>query len=160
LRGRNGELHIILTKTLTGLVPADPKTEEWYRKIKLGSNIHSDFKQMRNAAFHRKMFALFNLAFEYWEPADINTKWGKPEKSFDNFRKNLTILAGHGHLVFNINGTYKMEADSLSFGSMSQEVFDELYQNIITVVMKKIPTLNKMTQDEIDNVVNRVLEFA
>ena len=153
-------MHIQLTKTLSGMIPADPKTDDWYRKIKLGSVVHSDFKQMRNAAFHRKLFALFNLAYEYWEPEEIDTKWGKPEKSFETFRKNLTILAGHGHLVFNIDGTYKMEADSLSFGSMTQETFDSLYENILTVVMRKIPVLNKLNEDEIEDLVNKVLEFA
>ena len=153
-------MHVILTKTFNGLVPADPKTDEWFRKLKLGEAVHSDFKRLRNYKFLRKLFALFNLAFEYFDPPEIDTKWGKPEKSFDNFRKNVTILAGHGHLVFNIDGTYKMEADSLSFGSMSQETFDELYGNVITVVMDKIPVLKDMSQDAIDELVDKVLTFV
>ena len=142
------------------MIPADPKTNEWYEKIKLGSTVHSDFKQMRNAAFHRKLFALFNLAYSYWEPGQIDSKHGIPKKNFDRFRKDLIILAGHYHSVIRLDGTVRIEADSLSFGSMSQETFDSLYQNILTVVMEKIPVLNKLNEDEIEDLVNKVLGFA
>ena len=145
---------------MAGLIPADPKTGEWYEKIKLGATIHSDFKQMRNAAFHRKLFALFNLAYSYWEPGKINSKYGVPEKNFDRFRKDLTILAGHYHSVIRLDGTVRIEADSLSFGSMDQEKFNDLYQSILTVVMDKISVLNKLNEDEINDLVNKVLEFA
>ena len=153
-------MHVILTKTFNGLVPADPKTDEWFRKVKLGSVVHSDFKQMRNAGHHRKMFALFNLAFEYWEPGEVSSKHGIPEKNFDRFRKDLTILAGFYHNVIRLDGSVRVEADSLSFGSMSQETFDELYGNVITVVMDKIPVLKDMSQDAIDELVDKVLTFA
>ena len=153
-------MHVILTKTFNGLVPADPKTDEWFRKVKLGSVVHSDFKQMRNAGHHRKMFALFNLAFEYWEPGEVSSKHGIPEKNFDRFRKDLTILAGHYHNVIRLDGSVRIEADSISFGSMSQETFDALYQNILTVIMNKIPVLKDMSQDAIDELVDKVLTFA
>ncbi len=142
------------------LLAADPQTVEFLRKVKLGNNIHGEFTQQRNAAFHRKIFALFNLAFEYFDPPEIDTKWGKPEKSFDTFRKNLTILAGHGHPVFNINGTFKMEADSLKFGRMDQETFDKLYSAVLNVIMKRIPVLDKLSADEINALVEKVLQFA
>ena len=57
-------MHIALIKTPGGWGNADHKTEEFHAKIKLGETIHSDFKRMRNAAFHRKLFALLDLAFE------------------------------------------------------------------------------------------------
>lgn len=152
-------MHIALIKTYSGFVPADEKTDEWSQKIKLGSVVHSDFKQMRNAAFHRKLFTLFNLAFEYWEPGEIDSKYGKPEKNFDRFRKDLTILAGYYHLVIRLDGSTRIEADSLSFGSMEQETFDSLYQAILTVIMERIPVLQDMKQNEIDELVNKVLSF-
>lgn len=153
-------MHIALIKTPSGWGNADPKTEEFHAKTKLGATIHSDFKRMRNAAFHRKLFALFNLAFEYWEPVEINHDYGQPEKNFDRFRKDLTILAGHYHIVVRLDGTAKPEADSLSFGNMNQETFDSLYQNILSVVLKKIHVLNKMGAQEINDLVDKFLEFA
>jgi len=142
------------------LVSADPQTAETIRKVKVGNNIHGDFTQQRNAAFHRKLFALFGLAFEYWHPGEIDCKYGVPEKSFDQFRKDLTILAGHYHIVHRLDGTFRVIADSLSFGKMDQDTFDKLYNSILNVIMKKISVLDKLSVDEINSLVDRVLQFA
>lgn len=152
--------HLIIIKTLNGFAPGDSETQEFHGKLKMGAAIHSDFKQMRNAAFHRKLFALLNLGFEYWEPVSIDTKWGVPEKSFDRFRKDVTILAGYYHNVFRLDGTFRIEADSIAFGNMDQGTFDKLYQAVLTVLMKRIPMLGKMTEEEIDNLTNKFLEFV
>lgn len=153
-------MQITLIKSLGGWSNGDESAEKLHSSVKLGSVIHSDFKRMRNAAFHRKLFALFQLAFEYWEVPDLDTKWGKPEKSFDTFRKNIIILAGYGHPVFNINGTFKMKADSISFGAMDQDTFNDMYSKILDVLMKRIPMLSTMTKEEVDDLTNKVLEFS
>jgi len=153
-------MNVKLIKTLSGLIPYEPTTEAWYQKIKHGAVIHSDFKLMRNPGFHKKMFSLFNLAFEYWEPGEINSKYGKPEKNFERFRKDLTILAGYFLIVIRLDGTAKPEADSLSYGNMEPEVFEACYNNILTVILKRIPVLDKMTKEEIDELVDRFLAFA
>lgn len=153
-------MDVVLIKTLTGLIPGDPETDAWYQKIKLGQGIHSDFKLMRNIGFHRKFFALLNLAYGYWTPGEINTKWGVPQKSFESFRKNLTVLAGYGHLVFNIDGTYKMEADSISFSKMDQIDFEKLYSNVLDEILKRIPILKDLGKDELNKLVDKVLQFA
>ena len=153
-------MHIQLTKTLSGLIPADPKTDAWYQKIKLAANVHGDIKLMRNAAFHRKLFALFNLSFDYWEPGEINSKYGVPEKNFDRFRKDLTILAGHYHIVIRLDGTTRIEADSLAFGSVDQETFNNLYSNILDAILKSIPKMNEWGEEKVNETVEKVLEFA
>lgn len=62
------QLHLI--KSAGGiLVPASPETSDiLQKKIKIGAVLCADFKQARNAAFHRKFFSLLNLGFEYWIP--------------------------------------------------------------------------------------------
>ena len=51
------------------LIPATPETSDILQsKIKLGSVLVAEFRQVRNPAFHRRFFALLNLGFEYWEP--------------------------------------------------------------------------------------------
>ena len=152
-------MHIAFIKTPGGWANGDSKTEEFHRKTKLGNMVHGDIKQMRNAAFHRKFFALLNLAFEYWNPGEINHEYGTPEKNFERFRKDLTILAGYYHIVIRLDGTAKPEADSIKFGRMDQATFDALYQNVLSVIMKKINVLNKLGEDEINNLVDKFLEF-
>ena len=153
-------MQISLTKTQLGFIPADPETEEFARKIKLGEVIHSNFKRMRNPKFHKKLFALLNLAFDYWQPGEVSSKYGIPEKSFDRFREDLTILAGYFHTEIRLDGSVRVAADSISFSSMDEDTFEKLYQNIITVIMQRIPVLDKMTAEEIDDLVNKVLTFV
>ena len=52
-------------KTISGLVPADPESEAWYQKVKQGAVVSVEAKTVRNYKFHRKLFALINLAYEY-----------------------------------------------------------------------------------------------
>ncbi len=83
-----------------------------------------------------------------------------PEKNFERFRKDLTILAGHYHVVIRLDGTAKPEADSLAFGNMDQETFNGLYSNVLDVILKKIPVLCKLGADEVNKLVDQILEFA
>lgn len=139
-------------------MPGDPATAEFCNKIKLGNAIHGEFTQMRNYDFHKKLFSLLNLAFEYWQPGEITSKYGKPEKNFDRFREDLTILAGYYYTQIRLDGSVRVVADSLSFGKMNQETFDKLYQNILTVVIEKI--LYKMTGAEIEKLADQVWSYA
>jgi len=143
-----------------GLIPADPATDEWYQKIKFGSVVHSDFKQMRNPAFHRRFFALLNLGFSYWEPGKISSRYGIPEKNFERFRKDIIILAGYYKTVVRLNGSVRVVADSISFAKMDEDTFRKLYNNVLTVIMEKIPVLCEMSAKEIDDLVDKVIGFA
>lgn len=51
------------------LLPATPETTEFIQtRIKAGDLLSSEFRRVRNPAFHRRFFALLNLGFDYWEP--------------------------------------------------------------------------------------------
>ena len=151
-------MKVLLLKTQLGLIPENSATSEWFDKIKPGQVVRGDFKKVRNYAFHRKFFALLNLAYEYWTPGEIDTKWGKPQKHFDTFRKNVTVLAGWGEPVFNIDGTFKMQPKSISFASMDNEEFQALYNAVLDVLMKRI--LTGMDREEVERLTERFLEFA
>ncbi|MEH3410881.1 DUF1367 family protein [Phytobacter diazotrophicus] len=50
-------------------IPATPDTRAFINsKVKPGAVLYADFRQARNPAFHRKLFALLNLGFDYWQP--------------------------------------------------------------------------------------------
>lgn len=59
---------LALIKTSHGLVPATDADRETIQSWKFGQTVHGKFTRMRNAAFHRKFFALLDLAWSYWEP--------------------------------------------------------------------------------------------
>ena len=143
---------------MTGFAPADEATAEWHRKMKLGQVVQGKYTKVRNYLFLKKYMALLSLAFSYWEPGDINSEYGAPEKSFERFRKDLQILAGRFHIVIRLDGSTRVESDSISFAKMSEEEFERLYQDVLTVVMKKI--LTNMEKSEIDGLVDKFLQFA
>lgn len=62
------EVHFI--KTIHGLTPANDHSKQVFEKWKNGGVISGEFKQVRNAAYHRKFFAMLNLTFDYWEPSN------------------------------------------------------------------------------------------
>ena len=150
---------IVLTKTANGaLVAIDPQAVEFIAKLKLGAAVTASVKKHNNPAFHRKMFALFNLAYEAWEPVSKEYKGEIVQKNFDQFRKDLTILAGYSDTVINFKGDVRVIAKSLNFSAMSQEEREKLYSAVIDVVLARI--LTNYTRDDLDAVVDSVLRFA
>jgi len=152
-------MKIYLTKTQSGFVPSDIETEEWAKKIKYGAVISSDFKKVRNPAFHRKYMALLTVAFDNWTPGEVDPKHGVPEKNFDRFRKDVAILSGFYHNVVRLDGTVRVEADSISFANMTEEIFAELYNQSINVLLKRVYK-SELSKEELDNIVNNYMSFT
>lgn len=150
---------IVLTKTASGaLAPADPQAAEYISKLKLGMGVKAKVTKANNVAFHRKMFALFTVAFEAWEPEAKEYKGQPVQKNFDRFRKDVTILAGFYETTINLKGEIRLEAISLSFDSMEQDEREKVYSAVIDVVLKKV--LTNYTRDDLDRVVEQIMQFA
>lgn len=150
---------LVLIKTASGaLVPADPQAIEYVSKMKMGAGITATVKKHNNPAFHRKMFALFNLAFESWEPAAQEYKGAIVSKNFDQFRKDLTILAGYYESTINLRGEVRLIAKSLNFSAMGQEEREACYSAVINVILAKL--LTNYTREKLDEWVERVLQFS
>ena len=136
------------------LYPASDSDRELLSKIKTGEPVRLTFKRVRNYQFHRKWFALINLAFDYWEPPDNQVG----EKNLERFRKDITILAGFYEQTVRLDGETRTEAKSISFGSMSEDEFEELYNRTIDVIIKYV--LRNYSNEELRSVVDQVEEFA
>lgn len=150
---------IILMKTANGaLVPADPQAAEFIAKMKLGAGVAASVKKHRNPRFHRKYFALLNLAYESWEPADKEFRGLPVQKNFDRFRKDVIIAAGFYDVVVNINGDVRAEARSINFSSMDDADFADLYSKTVDVVLNRF--LTNYSRDDLDSVIDQILSFA
>ena len=136
----------------------DQETVQAVSAMAEGAVISGNFVKKRNPKFHRKFFALLRVGFDLWEPHEINTDWGCPEKSFKQFRAQVTVLAGYGEPVFNLNGTFRMVPKSISFANMSEEEFAELYSNVIDVILKNIPT--NYEREDIERAAEEILGFS
>lgn len=152
-------MEVVLTKTSVGLVPADQQTSDWFAKLKIGQGVHGTFKKYRNLAFHNKYFALLNIAFDNWDPGEVNSKYGTPEKNFDRFRADVTILAGFYDTTIRLDGSVRVEPKSISFGAMGQDEFENLYSRTIDVLLKHVYGKD-MSREEIDKIVDTYLSFA
>jgi len=120
------------------LLPCDPPTVAAFKKMKNGSILESDFKKKNHYEFHKKLLMLFVSAFEYWEPGEISTEYGRPEKNFDHFRKEITKMAGFYYVVYGIDGSFTIEAKSISFANMDNDEREQVYQKVLTVICEKI----------------------
>lgn len=152
-------MEIILAKAPGGyLIPVDQQSMEAVEKLKLGQGVKVNMTRYNNVKFHRKLFALANLAYESWTPSQKEHKGVPIEKNFDQFREDITILAGFYETRIRVNGETRFIAKSWSFSSMSDEEKDKLYNGIINVVLKYV--LTNYTRDDLDNVINRLLQFT
>jgi len=150
---------IILTKVSRDLCLAeDQLTVEFLEAVKLGGIIHGNFSKMRNAAFHRKFFAMLNVGYESFEPDLSPTQWGVPQKNIEMFREHVLCLAGFGDLVIDLNGRSRMKAQSISFSSMDQAQFERVYSKVADVILEKV--LTSYTRKDLDNVVSIMMEFV
>lgn len=141
--------------------PVDQASQDEARKFKIGQHVTFKATRQRNPQFHRKFFALLNFAFDYWEMPELDDpKFAgiEPEKNFDRFRKDLIILAGFYDATYRIDGSVRFEAKSISFGSMSEDEFEKLYDGVFSVILKRI--LPHYQRHELESVVNELLQFA
>jgi len=113
-------MEVYLMKTGRALSADDQIGEEALAKFKTGDRIKCIITRQQNPLFHRKMMALFNVGFKYWEPGKIDCKYGTPEKNFDRFRKDVTIMAGFYTINHRLDNTFRVEAKSLSYSKMVQ----------------------------------------
>lgn len=143
------------------LVPAFDSAA--FERIKRDRVYRVTLREQRNPKFHRKMFALFNVAFDLWSEHCTPVQYqGEPvAPNFDRFRKDLTILAGFYEPVFTIDGELRLEPKSLRFDSMDDFEFSQLYEVMIDTVIRKVPGwVGRNRQDLIRAADAMVCEFA
>ena len=152
----------LFMRSMGGLVPADDATGEWLKRVRLGASISADIRQQRNPQFHRKMLALFRLGFDHWSEIAPKLKYRGEEVApdFDRFRKDVTILAGHFKTVVNLKGEIRLEADSISVGSMDAATFETLYTNVIQVLLTRVFTSKSWSEEKLRELVDQIAGFA
>lgn len=155
-------MEVNLIKLPGGLLrPANDSDAEKLEGVKNGAWMKAEIVQPRNPAFHRKWWAMINFGFGYWEPEPLAVGGIEPEKNLDRFRKDVLILAGFRKLVINIKGESRYEAESISFGSMDELRFNEVYKATFNVLWRMVLSkVQGMTEQEAHNAINAMGEFA
>ncbi len=154
-------MRVLMQKTGSGaLIPAGPDAEEELKKLKQGQPVWCDVVRARHTKFHRKMFVLFGVGFDAWEPqpiADGPYAGITPVKNFDQFRKDITKLAGFTDMHVSPDGSVVVEAKSLAYDSMEADEFERLYSAVIDVLLQVV--LRDKTGEDLRQWVDRVMRF-
>lgn len=151
---------IVLAKAAGGaLIPVDQQGIEALAKLKLGAGVKVKATRIKpnNLLFHKKIFALANLAYETWEPTEPTYKGQIVAKNFEQFRDDITILSGFYTTAVRLDGSIRFIAKSWSFEAMDDQEKEALYNAIINVVLSRI--LTKYTRDDLDVVIEKLLRF-
>lgn len=133
-------MKIQLVKTLSGTFkPAFDSGYELAKKIPVGEIIEYEWKKKRNIKFHRKLFALLNLAYQNQEVYN----------NIEHMRKDLTVSAGYYDLRHDFEGLEIREPKSISFDNMDENEFSEFYNRIVDVIIKWLGIDRQDIVDEI-----------
>lgn len=154
-------MEILFLKGAGGvLIPMDEDEEAKLKRFKTGDVIKVSVSAMRNGGLFRKWWTLatlgFNMFTERTEPKQY--KGMEVQHSFDEFRKDLVVLAGYYEPVYHMDGTFTLKAQSISFASMSDEKFEKLYSETINVILKNV--VPHMNERDIRRAVEATLSFA
>ena len=120
-------MKLLLRNTLQGLNPIYPSDFDQKRKLKLGVEYEADIKLPRNYPFLKKFMALINLGCE-------NSSLNMPAETY---RKYMTIKAGFYNAYQTSKGVY-YEAMSISFSSMEEEEFQDVYSRVLDKIIEDI----------------------
>ena len=120
-------MELYCRNTISGLVPLYPSDFDEKRKLKLGEDYKVEVTYPRNIGFHRKFFALLNVGYE-------NSKLDMSPKAYRHY---ITIKAGFFTAYQTSKGVF-YEPDSISFSSMGQDEFEEVYSRVLDKIIEDI----------------------
>lgn len=152
---------IYLIKRHGILMPSSESDEEIILSLANGETIKCALSKPRNVQFHRLYFALLDVLYNIFDPEVPEDKWYngvKPVKNRTRFRKDIAIATGHYELVVNVKGEVRAEAKSISFASMDDLEFSQLYSNTIDYGLAKIAV--GYDRKQIDNWVAQIMDFT
>ena len=127
-------MRLLVVNTPRGLVPFGDDDYDQKKKLKVGETYNVEVKVARNVEFHRKYFALISYAWEFLNESEIERFRDK-----DNFRKYVEIAAGHCEVIYHPRLQEFVEIPkSISFGSMDNTSFGDLYKRVKDVIFSII----------------------
>lgn len=140
LSKRLRQVKILMKRTQSGLVPCYDSDYEALKKIKFGDEVVCEIKKPRNYDFHKKFYALLNLAFQNQDRYE----------QFEHLRYVYTLKAGFFEEIVTDKGVV-FKPKSISFAKMDDYEFSELYNRMVDVVIKEIGATREMIETELIN---------
>lgn len=154
-------IEAIFIKGMNGaLEPATDEDREKLASMKFGTPVKVTITQFHNLKLHRKLFVLFKLAYDLWNPAPVKYRGETISKSFDQFREDLTILSGHYTSAARMDGTVRLNAKSLSFSRMNDDEKVKVFRDVLDATWKRVlSNAGYASAEEVDDAVEHLLRF-
>lgn len=175
---------VFMIKRFGQLMPAGDSDAEIIATLTDGETYKTEITRPRNIRFHRKYMALLDVLFEILPEPDplplaelrryYGRFWGRrfqddkeeaalydhlqPKKNRDRFRKDLAIVCGFFELVTNSKGETRVEAKSISFASMDEGAFADLYSATLNYGLAHVA--KNHTRADLEKWVEQIMDFA
>lgn len=154
---------ILLIKDPGGvLVPATDEARAQVERLKNGEMYSAKITFQRNGKLLRKWIMLLTYGYGIFEErcpgVVVDGVTAKP--NFKRFRYDITIMAGFYYVVVNARGEPRREPESVSYKSMSDERFEQLYTATLDVLITEVLNDETMSREKLDEIVNHMLKFA
>lgn len=121
---------LLLYNTPHGLIPMYDDDFDAKKMLKVGETYKADIRLQRNLAFHKKAFALLNIAWAYLPERTQNGF-----RSIEGFRDYITVSAGYYEVYFNPRlRDFVEKPKSWSFSSMDNAEFSTFYERVKDVI--------------------------
>lgn len=120
---------IHMTRTLSGLSPADDHARKVLGKIALGATVGVEYRQPRNGPMHKRYWALMQMILNNSE------QYGSVEQVSDHVK----CLSGHCTVVCSQKtGEALLVPKSISFSNMDQAEFEDFWDRVVKVIVEHI----------------------
>jgi hypothetical protein len=137
-------MDIFLTRTLSGLAPADEEAKQAIRRWRIGETLKCSVRKPRDYTNHKRYFALLNLTFENQEKYS----------SFEHFRKAVQIAAGHVDELITLEGEIVFIPKSIAYDALDEMEFCKVFGETMTVCAKILGDM------DLDILQQEVLRYA
>lgn len=156
-------IEVYLRWAAEAFVPADHDgVDQIDEVIRRGEIVKARITKPRNLRFHRKFFAMLKVGFEAWDPPPpegfIHQDGRHVAKDFESFRKDCLALAGYADPVYRLDGSFTLQARSMSFASMDETTFRKVYSEVANVILQRV--LTTYSEEDLEDHVQEILDFA
>ena len=133
-------MKLLVVRTLNGIKPAYDSDKEVFNKMPLNEVFEIEYTKRRNYQFHKKVMALFDLAFRNQNEF----------KLFNRMRKTLIEVAGYyDEYRCPITKEIKREVYSMSYANMDELELQKLYEDLKIVIIDWLGVTNEDLENEI-----------
>jgi O-acetyl-ADP-ribose deacetylase (regulator of RNase III) len=138
-----------MRRTVAGLTPDDDAARDALRRVQIGEIVRVDVQRPRSHKNLRRWWALCNLITQNSDTIK------SPEQAHDL----LKIMAGHcTHIVSQSTGEVYQIADSIAFGRISEDEFQDVWQRAVKAVTEHI--LPGITDEDLEREILQIIGAA